>query len=277
VPLYSRTLTRAFVVSSVLLFALEGRLTQGVRTAYDSGWTASRGCAGCRLPTAGWIWAHTVATVLLVLSLLAALGLWWLRRRRDLPARTLETNREAHAPLLRWVIGFGGSALVASALAAVLTYLGDRKEHRGLVTLASGLELAALALLAATGFLLASTSRATAQGPTTGDFVVWIRRFLQRHRITLIAVSFLALVMIVVGQTSGQAADSMRVWTEFGDDRSLARLSFGIASSLLLALVIYEGGIRLARVEPGGLERKSVRAGWGFVARAGVGAEWWLL
>jgi hypothetical protein len=274
--LSSRTLTRAFVVCSVLLFALEGRLTQGVRTAYGSGWTASRGCTKCRLPDAGWIWAHTAATVLLALSLLAALGLWWMRRRRELPEETLEERKEAHEPLLRLAVGFGACALSASAVAAVLTYLGDH-DHRGLVTLASGLELAALALLAATGFLLASTSRPGARGPSTADFVVWIRRFLQRQRITLIAVSFLALIMLGVGQTSGQAVDSMRVWTEFGDDRSLARLSFGIASSLLLALVIYEGGMRLARVELSGSQRKSVRARWWFVAGAGVVAAWLIL
>ncbi len=280
-PLYSRTLIRAFVVCSVLLFALEGRLTQGVRTAYQSGWTASAGSKN-RLPNGGWVATHTAATFLLVVFLLAALGLWWRRRRRELRANvsveTLEERRVAHAALLPWILGLGSAALLAAALAAGLVVAGDSGDRPGLITLASGLELLALVLVAGTGFLLASTSRVREQSATTADVVVWIRAFLQRQRIALIAVAFLALILVGVGQTSGQAVDSMRVWTEFGDDRSLARLSFGIAASLLLALVIYEGGVRLARIELAAeQERNSVRARWWFVAGAGVTAIWAVL
>lgn len=278
VPLHSRTITRTFVVCSVLLFALQGRLTQGVRTAYDSGWTVStRGCSECRLPNGRWVWIHTASTVLLVVCLLAALWFWWSRRRRELPKSTIQKAKEAHAPLLRWAKFFRASALSASVAAAVFTYRGDREDHRGDITLASGLELAALALVAATGLLLANTSRSSAEGPTTAEFIVGIRKFLQRQRIALIAVLFLVLIMIGIGQTAGQAVDMMRVWTDYGDDRSLARLSFGIASSLLLALVIYEGGMRLARIQVDSSQRRSVAAQWWLLAGAGVGLAWVIL
>jgi hypothetical protein len=272
----SRTVIRALAVVALLLFALQWRLTQGVRTAYSAGWTARPG-SDYRLPNGGWIAVHGLSVLLSILFLLAALWAWGRRRRRALEEAGLAPD-PGHAPLRAWNLGFGIAASVAATAATVLALFGDTRNHHGLISAASGLELLALLLVGATGFVLAATSRPAGQGPNTLRSVLWTRSFLQRQRIALLAVGFLALVLLGVGQTSGQAVDSIRVWTEFGDDQSLARLSFGIASTLLLALVIYEGGIALARTEvPAAEARAAVRARWWFVAGGGVAIIWAIL
>jgi hypothetical protein len=271
--MYSRTLTRAFVVCSILLFVLVDRLTLAVRTAYDSGWTAPD-CSACRLSEA-WIWVHTFAVILVIASITATLANWWLRRRRALSAETARALDQRYATLRPWIALFIGAALVAGLLAAVLTYVADRENHRAFVSLANALLLVALALLGAAWLFLSRTSRDDPQLPSAAQVAGALRTFLQRQRVALIGVVLFLVVFTVGGQTSGQAVDSIRVWTEFGDDRSLARLSFGFASILMLALVIYEGGIRLARLELGDT-RRAVRArSW--VIAAGVALGAWLI
>jgi hypothetical protein len=272
----SRTVIRALVVSAVLLFALQWRLTDGVRTAYSAGWKAHPDSA-YRLPDAGWVVSHSIGIVGSIAALLAALWLWGRRRRKELAAQNLQPD-PGHAALGAWHLIFGIGALVASAAAMVCAILADTGNHHGLVAAASGGELAALVLVGATTVIVAATTRASGVTPTAVRSVLWVRAFLQRQRIALILVGFLALIQLFVGQTSGQAVDSIRVWTEFGDDKSLARLSFGIASILLLSLVIYEGGLVLARTAtPAAADRASVRARWWFVAGASVAVTWAIL
>src|SRR6266498_5640339 len=52
----------------------------------------------------------------------------------------------------------------------------------------------------------------------------------------------------LVGQTSGQAIDSVRGWVVW-DGQGMARLAFGLATSLLLAFVVYESGVRADAIE----------------------------
>jgi hypothetical protein len=71
-----------------------------------------------------------------------------------------------------------------------------------------------------------------------------LRQFFRLHRVSLLVVALLTLVLVLVGQTSGQAVDSVHTWA-FSSGHGASRLFFGLAATLLLSLVVYESGCRL--------------------------------
>jgi hypothetical protein len=245
-----RTATRACCVVGLLLLVLAWRLDASVRTAYVSGWTGRTirldRCADCRLPGHPWLIAHGAAGVVAVMLLAAALVVW---RARVVP--------NAGAELL-WL----GRIDVALALVIELgaAYLRDRADNdKGSSLLAYAFACDAAALVALAIFALAVAAQAD-----SGSLSVRIRRFVERHGVNLVGVVALALMLDVVGQTSGQAIDSIRGWV-VGDARGMSRLAFGLTTSFLLALVVYESSIRLSlvRAADGGDEVESeVHAGW---------------
>jgi hypothetical protein len=127
-----------------------------------------------------------------------------------------------------------------------------------------------------------------------GGLTQVVKRVLQRQRMNVLLVVGLTAGLMFVGNTSGQAVDSMRSWSPivFTRDGQLAwsttgaaRLSLGLASALLLALAIYESGVRLAQVDAGmRTPRRRLRLpALNLSAALGVGATlvgaiaWWLL
>jgi hypothetical protein len=229
-----RTATRAFGAFGVLLLVLAWRLDASTGTAYTSGWTGRtihlEHCTDCRLPGHTWLVTHGAAGFLAIAFLAVALNIW---RRRVVPTPS--------AGLL-WL---GRAATgIAVILELVAAYLRDRADNdKGVSSLAGALGCDAVALVALLVFALAI---ATQTDPV--PFSIRIRRLVQRQGVNLIAVVALALILDVVGQTSGQAVDSIRDWV-VGDARGMARLSFGLATSFLLAIVVYESSVRLALVE----------------------------
>jgi hypothetical protein len=230
-----RAVIRLVGALGILFLVLAWRLDQAVRTAYDSGWTGNTiklaGCKDCRLPGHAWLVVHGAGGVLAVLCFGAALSLW-LWRKRGQATRDLKLICAVTASL----------ALVLEILAAYLRDRADRDKGASLLGYAFACDAFALALL---GVFAVGVAAATASAPGT---VHRFRRFVQRHGVNLVAVVFLALVLDVVGQTSGQAIDSVRGWVVW-DSRGMARLAFGLTTSLLLAVVVYESGVRADAIE----------------------------
>jgi hypothetical protein len=247
-----RTAIRACGVFGFLLLVLAWRLDASVRTAYASGWTGRTirldGCADCRLPGHQWLIAHGAAGFFAIVLLALGLFIW---RARVVP--------DAEAKLL-WF----GRVTVALALVVELgaAYFRDRADNdKGSSLLAYAFACDAAALVALAIFALAVAAQAD-----TGLFSVRIRRLVQRQGVNVVGVLALALVLDVVGQTSGQAIDSIRGWV-VGDPQGMARLAFGLTTSFLLALVVYESSIRLSL---------AWAADRGAKAESEVPARWWL-
>jgi hypothetical protein len=84
-------------------------------------------------------------------------------------------------------------------------------------------------------------------------------RVLTRQRMNVAVVLALVAALALIGDTSGQAIDSIRSWTPVVVDGGhlhwssfgAARLTLGLASAALLALVVYESGVRLAQADVG--------------------------
>ena len=230
-----RAVTRLAGALGVLFLVLAWRLDQAVRTAYDSGWTGSTiklaGCGNCRLPGHAWLTVHGAAGVLAVVCFVGALSVW-LWRKRGVVTRDLKLIFVVTAAL----------ALTLEVIAAYMRDRADRDRGAALLGYAFACDASALALL---GVAVAAGGVAATSGtPTAHRF----RRFVQRHGVNLVGVVLLALVLDVVGQTSGQAIDSVRGWVVW-DGQGMARLAFGLATSLLLALVVYESGVRADAIE----------------------------
>jgi len=202
-------------VLAVLALIAAWRIDQAVRTAYSSGWTAKvihQSCSGCRLPNGWWIGIHVGLG--LVWVLLFAAALWPL-------ANSLTTEFAI----------FSGIAVLAEIGAMICRGLADGGGHGSLDRLASGLDFAALGAFGV--FVIVAVS-----GVGLGGAVGKLRVFLQRHRINVVGVVLLVILVDVTTETSSQAIDSVRTWVVF-DKTHFAHLAFGLAATIVLALVVY--------------------------------------
>ena len=218
----TRLLSRCCGVLAVLALIAVWRIDQAVRTAYSSGWTAKvihESCTGCRLPNNWWIGAHVGLGVVWVLLFAAAL---W----------PLATS------LAKEFAIFSGLAVVAEIGAMICRALADGGGHGSLDRLASGLDFAALGSLGV--FVIVAISSVG-----LGGAVGKLRVFLQRHRINVVGVVLLIILVDVITDTSSQAIDSVRTWVVL-DKTHLAHLAFGLAATIVLALVVYETSLQLA-------------------------------
>jgi hypothetical protein len=233
---WRRTFSRALGVGGILFYVATWRIDQAVHTAYASSWTGAAvgGCFDCRLPTHTWVGWHVGLGLFAPLLLTAAL---WIRA-----AHVLGSNGNKLFAAL--------SVCVAAATVTALVFriLADLGGHRTFITFAFVADVVIFGLLAFTA-AAAAAAAAAAMGGT--QFSGRLRRFVQRHRINLIALLGLAIVLLVVGQTSGQAVDSVRSWVS-GGSGGYARLAFGLSTTVLLALVVYESSVRLVYIHAEG-------------------------
>jgi hypothetical protein len=146
VELWRRVAVRTLVVVSTLLLVASWRLDQGVRTAYDSGWTSGPGSKD-RLPQT-LLEAYPHLSVLAFVCLLAATELWRRWRARHPSGAASDA---------------GTVALTAIALVTLLAAAGDvmrslavRGWHRYVLTLPKLTDLGALATV---GLLVYAISR----------------------------------------------------------------------------------------------------------------------
>jgi hypothetical protein len=261
--------SRGFGVLGVLFLVLAWRLDQAVRTAYTSGWTA--GLNKERLPDTAWDVTHTAAGLIAIVLFTAALTSYL--------ARTVQDAEGAQQ--LYWVCGItAGAAIGLEAIASVFRGLADDGTHATALKYALALDIGALALLAI--FVLAV---ATFAESSHGGLGPELRQFVQRHRVNLVGVVFFALVLVVIGDTSGQAIDSIRTWF-VGDAGHDARLAFGLGSATLLAIVVYESGTRMSQIdEDSAAERRRRRAAgvprgsqlWWWIGASGATVLAWVL
>jgi hypothetical protein len=243
-----RLLTRLLGVLGVLLLVLTWRLDQAVHTAYVSGWTGQtiklEHCGKCRLPGHGWLFLHGAAGMLAVICFVGALSIWLWRKPGTAPLH------------LKWICAVtAGIAFALEVGAAYLRDLADRDTGSWPLGAALACDAAALALLA---IFLAAIVAANGEGNLRR-----VRRFFQRHGLSLVGVTILAFVTDVVAQTSGQTIDSVRGWLVWSD-QGMSRLAFGLVTSVLLALVVYESGIRLEQIEVPTTGLNPVRKRWWF-------------
>ena len=289
----SRARTRLLVVGGVLLFVLTWRLDQAVKTAYDTRWFApsERGtplaCESClRLPSSGWVWVYGLATVFAFAAIFVAVLMWRLRCVKETGTKELfwttavgfavigisagfavyfrleyASGRGQHGTTIVVSNVFGIAAAIAVALMATnLRYQAHRKVMQDAIDAHRESE----------GKAAAAAAKRTDAGTGAGDgngapptpprpleppsLKSSLGRFVKRQRLNLILVVALALLLTVVGDTSGQAIDSIRSWSplpsppdEVTGVSGPARLLMGLASSLLFALVLYESGLRLTQ------------------------------
>ncbi|MFL5954249.1 MAG: hypothetical protein ACJ76I_09105 [Gaiellaceae bacterium] len=235
--LSSRLVIRAFVVGGLLCVAAAWRLDHAVHTAWDTQWVAPRyvkkiqngACHDClRLPSDSWAWLYAGLGLVGLILLLGAVASY--RRRKY-----LETGRG-----LNWATWFlTGTATTGALAAGILRWLAGAgiTNRLGYAALSEAAALAAIVLLA--------TVLAAAVPDPGGSRPPLFRRilgFLWLQRAPLAAGVFLLLATLVIGQTSGQAIDSLRTWT-VETRRGVARIGFGTAAALLLGLLIYETGL----------------------------------
>ena len=241
-----RILVRALGVVGVLLLIGGWRLDQAVRTAYASDWTSRGG----RLP-GGWIYIHLGAAVGGFAALLVAVLMWQARDDVGPPGEPGQLTLRQ----LAWA----AAAVAAIAAAAGGVFRGLADADGGATKLKYAVICDVVALVALGAIVLFVGVR----GPV--PILGRLRRFIQRHRVNLIGVLGLALVLTLVPQTSGQAIDSVRTWVVW-TPHAMDRAAFGLATTVLLALVVYESGARLAQFAVGTLI--PLRTGWWL----GVGA-----
>jgi hypothetical protein len=265
----SRFTTRALIVSGTLGLVFAGRLDRAIKTAYESHWATPGG--DLRLPTSGWSAFHVGVGVLAILLFVAAALLWRRRECGQILGGDLGRTSVVISVLAVVFAGVGGVGRLAAA----------HDSGKGSLTLAlvfNGLALASVLALALVNGNLFSA------GPygIAGLF----KRLLERQRMNLLIVLGLVGALTFLGDTSGQAIDSIRSWTPLVFDeggarwssQGAARLTLGLAAALLLALVVYESGVRLTQV---GLASHETN----FRGFGGIGAGiallgallWWLL
>jgi hypothetical protein len=235
-----RTLNRLIGVLGILFYVVTWRLDQAVRTAHSSGWTGRvvGGCTNCRLPRHAWVDAHVVfgiaAGLLLTLAVIFSSPLF----RTD-STESVESDSRDDLRTLSVVC-----ALIIAGCVGVGVYFrlgADGTASGSKLTYAATSDILVLVIL---GSLAMCGAAASGGGPLVGR----VRRFVQRHRVNLIAVVALALALTVVSQTSGQAIDSVRTWV-VGTPSAFARMGFGLVTALLLSLVVYESSVRLTYIE----------------------------
>lgn len=260
--LTSRTARRLLGVTGLLLVIVTWRGDQAARTAYGTGWIvpedagrqlATGACEGClRLPSEIWVGVHAAAGFFGPLLVLAMVLLWG--------ARLLGGGSTSTALKAFLLAGAGVNLLLACAGVATRA-AGDLGHGTSLIAVAVATDFARFGVAALMGLAVANVSRASDGGG--GSLLATIRSFLQRQRVNLIGVVGLALALTLVPQTSGQAIDSVRTWGLFtGGAHGWARFTFGLATSLLLALVVYESGLRLARAKLTWATNPSVAPAW---------------
>jgi hypothetical protein len=261
----SRTLGRFFLVLGVLAAVAAWRLDGAVGTAYRTGWVAQKfageqqtavfGCSHCwRLPSASWLWADAWAGALALVFLALSAYLFYRRQRPEpFPDPTVKdtalSNRAGakrmQSRVHRFVLGAFFGVLVLALAAFVTRQLAARGYGTSVLRADSLIQLAALALVGVMVIAAAASSPATETGPYT--FIWRVLRFLYRQRVNVLVLALLALVLLFVGQTSGQAVDSIRTWG-FDTWHARARIGFGLGAVLLLSLVVYETAVQLTQV-----------------------------
>ena len=218
------------------------------------------GCGRCRLPDEPWIGVHMGLGMLGVSLMVGAL---WRRQYgavagipegggASAPATTEAGNRLESATaaartavdersalhLRRTFVFLAGAAVLVEIGASVIRLFADLGRHGGLDRWASVLDVMALVLLGL--FVVVELSAAG-----RGGAVAKLRTFIQRYRVNVVGVSLLVVVVDLVADTSGQAIDSVRTWVLW-DRTHMAHLGFGLATTIVLALVVYESSLRLA-------------------------------
>jgi hypothetical protein len=235
----SRLVTKAMIVCAALGLTFAWRLDRAVGTAYELEWVADGD--GLRLPTQFWVVAHAGVGLVSVGLLVGAALLW---------------RRRAFGTFFDGVLGM--TSLIAATVAVVLAAgaavaRAGAAEGVGKGSLSAVVALDLLAL-ATVGSLALATGNLVygGDGGLTGVF----RRVFQRQRMNVVVVLALTAALAFVGDTSGQAIDSMRSWSPLVFDAEgavwssvgAARLTLGLSAALLLSLVVYESGIRLTQV-----------------------------
>jgi hypothetical protein len=268
--LESRLTTRILIVVGVLGLVFAARLDRAVQTAYDSDWVALG--RDLRLPTAAWIWFHVVVGVAAIVFLLSATLLWRRRETDELFGGDLGPTSGVISLL---ALLFAGGAAIARGAAGY-------GAGEGALALAAGLNVFALL-----GVLVLALANGNLFSTAAGSGLARLfGQILARQRMNLAVGAALALALMFLSDTSGQAVDSMRSWTPlvFGADGvetsgvGAARLTLGVAAALLLALVVYESGVRLTDTEPALVEtnlRRFIALGAAITILGGV--AWTLL
>jgi hypothetical protein len=235
-------------------------MDEAVRTAYSSGWKAGiidskTDCGGCRLPNYWWVSAHLGLCALWVILFAFSLK----------PLRNLAgTGNDAMPKHLRRTFRlFVGLALATEGAAMVFRLLADRGHHGGADRVALGADFGALAFLGI--FVIVALSAVGRTGA-----VRKLRIYVQRHRTNLVGLGVLVVIVDLVADTSSQAIDSVRTWL-VPDKTHLAHLSFGLAATLVLSLVVYETSLRLARSHAAVTEPVTDRR-----PVVPSGARWWV-
>jgi len=256
-----RTLARLLVVTALLLIVFAWRLDGAMRTAYQTGWcvvTSGLKVSGplpgqlfsdpckdgdLRLPGTAWIAAHAVASLLAVLLLALTVILYrW---------RSLATSRSPQT-LRAFVLVTSGSSVFLAGLASFARWRAGQSVGDEWVKAASLIESVALIALAVSALAVANACRILGQADDASKgspLLGQLRRLLQRQRINILGVALLALALTLIAETKGQAIDSIRTWS-LTSAHGAARLSFGVATAVLLALVVYESGLLLSQMLP---------------------------
>jgi hypothetical protein len=251
----ARLATRACFVLGILLLTAVWRIDAAVKTAYSTGWTE----AGIRLPGSAWVTTYIIVSLAAFVALLVAVLIW---QARD----DVGPDDAGGQQLLKWLSwGVAGVAAIAAVVGAFF------RHHAATGGVAHDLTFALICDAVALGSLGVAVVFVLVDRPGGASFRV--QRMLQRHRINLIAVAGLALVLTVVPQTSGQAIDSIRTWLTF-TGHGMDRASFGLATAVLLALVVYESSARLTRIAVSPATVGFVRPTRWFVAAAVLVALW---
>jgi hypothetical protein len=265
----SRLTTRVLIVCGTLGLAFSSRLDRAIKTAYESSWVVPGG--DLRLPTEVWSLFHAWVGVLATVALVAAALLW---RRR-------ERGRITGGKLGPTSVVISGVAIVLAVCGAGARWAAAHDAGEGVLTLARALNGLALAAVLSLALVNANVFSTGGRG-----LAEHFKRLIERQRMNLVLVIVLVGALTFLGDTSGQAIDSIRSWTPivFTEDGATwsnagaARLSLGLAAALLLALVIYESGVRLTEARVGYDGSDFRRFGAVGIAIALVGALlWWLL
>lgn len=246
-----RRAQRAALVFGILCLLAARRIDRAVSTAYEADWVrpgqAGTHCSRCdRLPDEVWLIAWPLVGLLGLVLLSAAVWFWW--RRLFAPgSRRRESDRRSTA---RACIVLSALVFVLGVVVLHLRQLAGNGYGEAYLTAAQGTEFLAFFLIAIMFVVVGDTALSRGRAGSGVTLLKRGRHFLQLHRISLLVVILLTLVLAVVSQTSGQAIDSVHTWG-LGNAASASRLTFGLAATLLLALMLYEGGIQLTQTELG--------------------------
>ena len=260
-----RVVTRLLFVAGTLVLILVWRVDQAVSTAYTSGWLDldDRPCGHCRrLPSNDWVWTQAGASVLAALLLSGAVLLW----------RTRHLNAMAEGEWDRLPRG-GVSVIVVAALVGAAARFARASGYEADVVRAAVI-VADVVVYASLGLMIILDAHVG--GEQSNVLVARLGRFLRRQRMNVLAVVVLVLALDVIGQTSGQAIDSVRAWRPDTWD-GVAALSFGVASAVLLSLVVYESAVRLGQFTTPATGRQVASWKFWFGLAAGIFVVWLIL